>query len=87
MWYFYTINTFDKDEPIQLNGCLEAESENEAIIMIKKLYTGMGIGYEFLELLERDRYWHPTWVRNCISNNSVKDLEVNNNKRSNREYD
>lgn len=50
--YYYCVNTFKNNEPIQLHGYIEAKSENDAI---QKLIDNVSVyprGYEFLELRE-----------------------------------
>lgn len=71
MWYNYTMNTFDQsaDKPIAVQGIIEAKDENEAMEKVKGLYTGVEIGYEFLELIERDNYYYPSFTRNCLNPN------------------
>lgn len=48
--YYYYVNTFKNHEPVQLEGWVEASSEEEAIQKLIKDGTVDSHGYEFLEL-------------------------------------
>lgn len=48
--YYYCVNTFKDDEPVQLNGYIDAKSEEDAIQKLIENGTVDSRGYEFLEL-------------------------------------
>lgn len=48
--YYYCVNTFDGDEPVQLQGDIEADTEDDAIQKLIDDNTINAKGYEFLEL-------------------------------------
>ena len=48
--YHYCVNTFKDGEPVQLNGDVEAESEEDAIRRLIDNGTVYSRGYEFLDL-------------------------------------
>ena len=48
--YHYCVNTFKEDEPVQLYGDVEAETEKDAIQKLIDNGTVDPRGYEFLEL-------------------------------------
>ena len=48
--YYYCVNTFKNGEPVQLDGHIDAESEEDAIQKLIENGTVNSRGYEFLEL-------------------------------------
>ena len=50
--YYYVVNTFKDDEPVQIQGCIEASSEEEAIQKLIDNGTVCANSYEFLELVK-----------------------------------
>lgn len=52
--YYYCVNTFNNDEPVQLEGYVEAASEEAAIRELVTTGVVDSQGYEFLELKAMD---------------------------------
>ena len=50
--YYYCVNTFKNDEPVQLEGYVDAETELDAVRKLIKYGDVDPYGYEFLRLEE-----------------------------------
>ena len=50
--YYYVVNTFKDDEPIQAEGCIEASGEEDAIQKLIDDGVVDSRGYEFLALVK-----------------------------------
>lgn len=48
--YYYCVNTFKNDEPVQLDGYIDAENEEDVTQKLIENKTIDSCGYEFLEL-------------------------------------
>ena len=48
--YYYCVNTFKNDDPIQLEGYIDALSEEDAILKLIDNGIVYSHGYEFLDL-------------------------------------
>ena len=54
--YSYCVNTFKKDEPVQLSGFIDADNEEDAIQKLIANGTIDPKSYEFLELYKWRNY-------------------------------
>ena len=50
--YYYCVNTFNNDNPVQLDGYVKAESEEDAIQKLVDDGIIWPYGYEFLDLID-----------------------------------
>lgn len=65
--YYYIVNTFKDDEPIQVEGCIEASSEEDAIQKLIDDGVVDSRGYEFLALVKTT-----DWLTRGVSEKQIQ---------------